>query len=68
MGRQVAVIGGGNVAIDVSRAAVRLGAESVHILYRRTRAEMPAWEEEIEAAEDEGVRIDYLTAPQRSAA
>ncbi|EFK07878.1 CoB--CoM heterodisulfide reductase iron-sulfur subunit A family protein [delta proteobacterium NaphS2] len=64
VGRQVAIIGGGNVAIDVSRAAVRLGAEAVHILYRRTRAEMPAWEEEIEAAEAEGVQIDYLTAPK----
>ncbi len=64
VGRQVAIIGGGNVAIDVSRAAIRLGAESVHILYRRTRAEMPAWEEEIEAAEAEGVQIAYLAAPK----
>ncbi len=64
VGRQVAIIGGGNVAIDVSRAAIRLGAETVHILYRRTRKEMPAWEEEIEAAEAEGVQIDYLTAPK----
>ena len=64
VGRQVAVIGGGNVAIDVSRAAVRLGAEAVHILYRRTRAEMPAWEEEIEAAEAESVRLAYLAAPK----
>ena len=64
VGRQVAIIGGGNVAIDVSRAAIRLGAEAVHILYRRTRAEMPAWEEEIEAAEAEGIQIAYLTAPK----
>jgi len=64
VGKQVAIIGGGNVAIDVSRSAIRLGAEAVHILYRRTRAEMPAWEEEIEAAEAEGVQIAYLAAPK----
>jgi NADPH-dependent glutamate synthase beta subunit-like oxidoreductase/NAD-dependent dihydropyrimidine dehydrogenase PreA subunit len=64
VGRRVAIIGGGNVAIDVSRAAIRLGAEEVSILYRRTRKEMPAWEEEIRAAEAEGVNITYLAAPQ----
>ncbi|MGB5987980.1 MAG: NAD(P)-binding protein, partial [Desulfobacterales bacterium] len=64
VGRKVAIIGGGNVAIDVSRAAVRLGAKKVHIVYRRTHHEMPAWEEEIQAAEAEGVRISYLAAPQ----
>jgi len=64
VGRKVAIIGGGNVAIDVSRSAVRLGAEQVTIIYRRTRAEMPAWEEEIQAAESEGVKIEYLAAPQ----
>ena len=64
VGRRVAVAGGGNVAIDVSRAAVRLGAESVMILYRRTRDEMPAWEEEIRAAEAEGVLLTYLCAPR----
>ena len=63
VGRRVAVIGGGNVAIDVARSAVRLGAEEVTIVYRRTRAEMPAWEEEICAAEAEGVKIVYLAAP-----
>jgi len=63
-GKHVAVVGGGNVAIDVSRAAVRLGAESVTILYRRSREEMPAWEEEVAAAEAEGVKIEFLTAPQ----
>ncbi len=63
-GKKVAIIGGGNVAIDVARSAVRLGAEEVNIIYRRTRAEMPAWEEEIQAAEDEGVQISYLAAPQ----
>ncbi len=62
-GRRVAIVGGGNVAIDVTRSAVRLGAEKVIILYRRTRKEMPAWEEEISAAEDEGVEIIYLAAP-----
>ena len=65
VGKSVAIVGGGNVAIDVSRAAVRLGAESVTILYRRTRSEMPAWEEEIQAAEAEGVNITYLCAPQK---
>jgi heterodisulfide reductase subunit A-like polyferredoxin len=64
VGKKVAIIGGGNVAIDVSRSAVRLGAKEVHIIYRRTRTEMPAWEEEIQAAEAEGVKITYLSAPQ----
>ena len=64
VGKKVGIIGGGNVAIDVSRAAVRLGAEAVTIIYRRTRTEMPAWEEEIQAAESEGVKIEYLSAPQ----
>jgi heterodisulfide reductase subunit A-like polyferredoxin len=64
VGKKVAIIGGGNVAIDVSRSATRLGAEEVTIIYRRTRAEMPAWEEEIQAAESEGAKITYLAAPQ----
>ena len=64
VGRKVGIIGGGNVAIDVARSAVRLGAEEVSIIYRRTRAEMPAWEEEIQAAEQEGTNITYLSAPQ----
>jgi len=64
VGQNLAIIGGGNVAIDVARSAVRLGAESVNIVYRRTRAEMPAWEEEIQATEAEGVNITYLSAPQ----
>ncbi len=63
VGNRVAVIGGGNVAVDVARSAVRLGAAEVHIIYRRTRAEMPAWEEEVSAAEAEGVEITYLAAP-----
>ncbi|MBF0375879.1 MAG: FAD-dependent oxidoreductase [Desulfamplus sp.] len=65
-GKRVAIIGGGNVAIDVARSAVRLGAEKVTIIYRRTRKEMPAWEEEICAAEHEGVEIIYLSAPQQA--
>ena len=64
VGKRIAVIGGGNVAIDVCRAAVRLGADEVTIVYRRTRAEMPAWEEEIVAAEEEGVKINYLKSPK----
>jgi NADPH-dependent glutamate synthase beta subunit-like oxidoreductase len=64
VGKRIAIIGGGNVAIDVARSAVRLGADEVNIVYRRTRAEMPAWEEEIRAAEEEGVKITYLSAPQ----
>jgi NADH-quinone oxidoreductase subunit F len=62
-GRTVAVIGGGNAAIDTARTALRLGARSVTILYRRTREEMPAYEEEIEAALAEGVRLEELCAP-----
>ncbi|MFO8090977.1 MAG: FAD-dependent oxidoreductase, partial [Desulfatiglandaceae bacterium] len=62
-GSRVAVIGGGNVAIDVARSAVRLGAVEVTIVYQGTRAEMPAWEEEICAAEAEGVKLVYLAAP-----
>ncbi|MEJ2024602.1 MAG: FAD-dependent oxidoreductase, partial [Deltaproteobacteria bacterium] len=64
VGTKVAIIGGGNVAIDVARSAARMGAEAVTIVYRRTRNEMPAWEEEIRAAEEEGVTITYLSAPQ----
>jgi NADH-quinone oxidoreductase subunit F len=63
VGKRVAVIGGGNAAIDAARTALRLGAESVQVLYRRTREEMPAFEEEIEEAETEGVWVRVLTAP-----
>ncbi len=65
VGKHVAVIGGGNSAIDAARSAVRLGAEKVSILYRRTRPEMPAQEEEILAAEEEGVKIQCLVSPIR---
>ena len=59
----MAVIGGGNVAVDVARTAVRLGAEAVTLLYRRTREEMPAYKEEVEEALKEGVRFEFLVAP-----
>ncbi len=64
-GKRVIVIGGGNVAMDAARSAWRAGAEAVTLLYRRSRAEMPALPEEIEEAEREGVHIHYLTAPAR---
>jgi NADH-quinone oxidoreductase subunit F len=64
LGSKVAVIGGGNSAIDAARCAARLGAE-VTILYRRLRQDMPAAVEEIEAAEHEGIRIEYLVAPTK---
>jgi NADPH-dependent glutamate synthase beta subunit-like oxidoreductase len=63
LGDKVAVIGGGNAAIDASRVALRLGAKEVTILYRRTRKEMPASSEEIEEALGEGVNILFLVAP-----
>jgi heterodisulfide reductase subunit A-like polyferredoxin len=59
----VIIVGGGDVAIDAARSALRLGADKVSILYRRTRQEMPAREEEVEDALEEGVDIQYLTAP-----
>lgn len=62
VGSQVAVVGGGNSAIDAARVSRRLGAD-VTILYRRFRQDMPAAEEEIEAAEHEGIKIEYLVAP-----
>jgi len=63
VGRHVAVVGGGNVAIDAARSALRLGAESVTIVYRRSRAEMPASPWEIADAEEEGVRFLFLANP-----
>ncbi len=65
VGDRVAVVGGGNSAIDASRSALRLGAKDVVLLYRRTREDMPAQEEEIKAAEEEGVKIQYLVNPVR---
>lgn len=60
---EVAVIGGGSTAMDAARSALRAGASKVRILYRRTRAEMPAQEEEVRAALDEGIEIQEMTAP-----
>jgi len=65
VGSDVVVVGGGNTAMDASRCAVRLGAKSVRVLYRRTRREMPCLMEEVEAAEAEGVQIEFLVAPMR---
>ncbi len=65
VGRRVFVIGGGNTAMDVAREAVRLGAEEVTIVYRRTREEMPAYPHEVVEAEREGVRFLWLTLPIR---
>jgi len=62
-GEDVVVIGGGNTAMDAARSALRLGAESVRVVYRRTRQEMPAIREEIDEALEEGVAIDFLTQP-----
>jgi len=65
LGEEVAVVGGGNVAMDAARAAVRLGASKVSILYRRSRAEMPAGPDEIEQALEEGVETMFLVAPTK---
>ncbi|MBD3258016.1 molybdopterin-dependent oxidoreductase, partial [candidate division GN15 bacterium] len=62
---RVVVVGGGNTAIDAARTSLRLGADEVILLYRRTRKEMPANEVEIEAAEHEGVKMEFLAAPVR---
>lgn len=63
--RNVAVIGGGNVAMDAARCALRLGAEKVFVIYRRSLEEMPARKEEIEHAEEEGVTFNLLSNPVR---
>jgi len=63
LGRKVAVVGGGNVAIDAARTALRLGAQKVKILYRRSRVEMPADEVEVEQALEEGIDIEFLVTP-----
>ena len=64
-GKRVGVVGGGNVAIDAARTAWRLGADEVHAIYRRRLEDMPAYEEEIEAAQHEGVVFHCLTNPTR---
>ena len=65
LGARIAVIGGGNVAIDAARTALRVGAGEVSLIYRRTRNEMPASDEEVDGAMEEGVKIVYLAAPNR---
>lgn len=62
-GKRIAVVGGGNVALDAARTCIRLGCESVTVVYRRTRSEMPAHEEEVHQAEEEGVNLVLLTIP-----
>ncbi|MDD5509586.1 MAG: NAD(P)-binding protein [Dehalococcoidales bacterium] len=68
LGNKIAVIGGGNTAMDVARTAVRLGVKEVNVVYRRSRLEMPANAEEIEQAEEEGVHFQFLTAPVKASA
>jgi formate dehydrogenase major subunit len=63
IGDRVIVVGGGNTAIDVSRTAIRLGAEDVTVLYRRSREQMPALDVEVEAAAEEGVEFHFLASP-----
>jgi formate dehydrogenase major subunit len=65
LGERVAVIGGGNTAIDAARTALRLGAKEVTIVYRRSREEMPATDWEVEEAEEEGVTLHFLAAPTK---
>ena len=68
LGKKVGVIGGGNAAVDAARVAKRMkGVEEVSIIYRRTRKEMPAFKEEVDAALDEGIDIKFLTAPSKIA-
>lgn len=63
VGKKVAVIGGGNVAMDAARTALRLGAEKVYIVYRRSEAELPARKEEVEHAKEEGIEFKLLNNP-----
>lgn len=63
VGRNVAVVGGGNVAMDAARTSLRLGAENVYIVYRRSEEEIPARSEELEHAKEEGIQFHLLTAP-----
>ena len=64
-GERIAVVGGGNVAIDAARVARRLGTEQVTVVYRRSEQEMPAYADEIQGAKDEGIEFAFLTAPAR---
>jgi len=65
VGKKVAVIGGGNVAMDSARCALRLGADEVYIIYRRSEVEMPARREEVENAKEEGIQFRLLTNPKQ---
>jgi len=65
IGRKVAIVGGGNSAVDAARVALRKGAKEVHIFYRREKKDMPAMAEEIEDTEKEGVQFHFLTTPTR---
>ena len=65
IGERVAVVGGGNTAMDSARSSFRLGAKEVFILYRRTREEMPVDPRELEEVEEEGIKVHYLTQPVR---
>jgi glutamate synthase (NADPH/NADH) small chain len=65
VGKQVAVIGGGNVAMDSARCALRLGADKVYIVYRRSDVELPARREEVENAMEEGIEFKFLTNPKQ---
>jgi NADH-quinone oxidoreductase subunit F len=64
-GKRVAIVGGGAVAIDAARMAWRLGASEIHLIYRRTREDMPAWGDEVEAADTEGINFHFLTNPTK---
>ena len=65
IGKKVAVIGGGNVAMDAARCALRLGADEVSIIYRRSEVELPARREEVENAKEEGIKFRFLTNPKK---
>lgn len=65
IGHKVVIVGGGNVAIDAARTALRFGSNEAIIAYRRTKEQMPAYREDVEAAEQEGIKIYYLTTPSK---
>jgi len=65
LGKKMVVVGGGNVAMDCARSALRMGVKEVHIAYRRAEAQMPADKEEIEAAKEEGIEFHFLSQPVR---
>jgi glutamate synthase (NADPH/NADH) small chain len=65
VGKHVAIIGGGNVAMDAARSALRMGAEQVSVIYRRSKQELPARHEEFENAQEEGITFEFLATPSR---